>query len=509
VGSGVFLPQTNLVTTVVLAASARRATALIGALLWALLLPGSAFAQTSANVTIDSNEQLFCMMAALNAAGDDIGLFVNTGDTTRQEVRSLLVKENIPSIAQLSKFYEAHRVQGNNESQYISLALLLGPPPQFAFTIPATDLPPDAGVVAGIVPLLREFYRQADIKDLYLRMRPQYTAAIEKYVPEVRREIALTDGYLRFPSGSYLGRYYRIYLCLLGAPEQVQAGNYRENYYLVITPSARPRFSDIRYLYLHFLLDPLAVKFGADIHDKSSLETIARQAPALKPDFKYDFSLFVTECLVRAAELRMDRARDAQKALNSYLTSGLILAPYFYSALADYEKQSAPMSVYYQEMIRGIDVDKLEDQLASVRFSPAPAPPKASVPALSAKDQLLNQGDNLIYLGKYDQARQAFQEVLKQYDPKSVRALYGLAVAASNTAEPDIAEEYFKRTLAVARNVRIVTWSHIYLGRIYDLEGKRQEALQQYHAALVTAASFPEAMQALQIGLRHPFQGGP
>jgi tetratricopeptide (TPR) repeat protein len=480
---------------------------LITALLCAVILPSFSHAQSSGNVTIDSSEQLFSVMAALNVAGYNTGLFINTGDNTRQEVRSLLAQKDIPVLPELSRFYAAHRVPGNNLSQYISLALLLGPPPQFSFTIPAPDLPPDAKAVADLVPLLKTFYSQADLHDLYLRFRPEFTAAIDKYAPTVRSEIGLTDGYLRFASGSYLGRYYRIYLCLLGAPEQVQARIYRENYYLVITPSAQPRFSDIRYQYLHFLLDPLAVKFGADIHEKASLQAIARQAPALGQDFKDDFSFLVTECLVRAVELRIDHARDAQKTLNKFLASGLILTPYFYSSLEDYEKQSAPMSVYYDQMIRGIDVDKLENQLASVKFS-VPPPQVAAAPALSPKDQLLNRGDNLIYLAKYDQARQAFQQVLKSYDPNSERALYGLAVAASNTAEPDIAEEYFRKTLAVAHNLRIVTWSHIYLGRIDDLEGKRQEALQQYRAASVTAARFPEALQALQIGLRRPFRGG-
>jgi tetratricopeptide (TPR) repeat protein len=477
-------------------------------LLCMTMLAPSTFAQSSANVTVSSSEQLFCVMAALNMAGYDTGLFVNTGDTTRQEVRDLLAKKNIPVIANLSSFYKAHRVEGNNLSQYVSLALLLGPPPRFSFTIPVQDLPPVVSALTGFVPLLKTFYEQADIEDLYQQVRPQYTAAIEKYVPTVRHEIALTDGYLRFASGSYLGRYYRIYLCLLGAPEQVQARIYRDSYYLVITPSSDPRFDDIRYQYLHFLLDPLAVKYGADIHKKAALQSIARGAPALREDFKDDFSFLVTECLVRAIELRMDHPKNAQAAVNDYLASGLILTPYFYSALAAYEKQPASMNDYYDQMIEGINVDKLEDELANVKFSLPKPPARAPRPVLSAEDQLLNQGDNLIFLAKYDQARQAFQEVLSKYDTKSARALYGMAVAASSTDEPDIAEQYFKKTLAVAHDLRIVTWSHIYLGRIYDLEGKRQDALKQYRAASVTAANFPEALQALQIGLRHPFRGG-
>ncbi|MGH9444321.1 MAG: tetratricopeptide repeat protein, partial [Terriglobia bacterium] len=437
--------------------------------------PARAHAQSSANVTISGSEQLFCVMAALNAAGYDTGLFVNTGDDTRQQARSILAKENIPVLSEVRKFYQEHRIADSPKEelgQYISLALLLGPPPQFSFSIPVQDLPPDAQALKGFVPLLKTFYQQAGVAKLYDRLHPNYLQVIERYAPAVRQEIVLTDGYLRFPSATYLGRYYRIYMCLLGAPNQVQARIYRDNYYLVITPSIQPQFKYIRRQYLHFLLDPLAVKYGGHIHQKASLLHIARQAPALSQDFKNDFSFLLTECLIRAIELRMDHSPGAQATLQDDLDAGLILTPYFYSQLGQYEKQDTPMSDYFDQMVQGINVGKMENELASVKFSvPKPAATRpAAAPAVSAQDSLLNQGDNLIYSAQYGQAKQIFEEVLKRYDPKSERALYGLAVAASNTGEPDIAVKYFKQTLAVAHDLRIVTWSHIYLGRIYDLE---------------------------------------
>ncbi|HLI30178.1 MAG TPA: tetratricopeptide repeat protein [Terriglobia bacterium] len=450
-------------------------------------------------------------MAALNMAGYDSGLFVRTGDDTRQDVRDYLAKQKIPVEAQLRAFYAAHRNAndpGKDFAQYVSLALLLGNPPQFQFTIPAEDLPPDASDIRDLVPLVETFYQQAGLRSLYARLQPRYADAIQRYAGTVRREIALSDAYLRFPSGSYLGRTYHIYLCLMGAPDQVQARIYGDNYYLVVTPSQQPRFKEIRHQYLHFLLDPLAVKYGAAIHQKASLAAIARKAPLLDGDFKNDFSLLVTECLIHAVELRMDKPASAQQQANADLTSGLILTPYFYAALADYEKQDAPISVYYQQMIQGIAVAKMEKQLASVKFAnPKPASQPAASAPLSAKDQLLDQGDNFIYIGKYDQAKQVFKQVLKQYDPKSARALFGVAVAASNTREPDIAVEYFNKALATAHNLRIVTWSHIYLARIYDIEGMRQKALAQYRAASITAATFPEALAAVQQGLQRPFDG--
>jgi len=80
-----------------------------------------------------------------------------------------------------------------------------------------------------------------------------------------------------------------------------------------------------------------------------------------------------------------------------------------------------------------------------------------------------------------------------------------MAVVAGNMRKPDLAEEYFQKTLDAARSLRITTWSHIYLGRLYDLQGERKKALVQYQAASLTATAFPEALRAVQNGLAKPF----
>ena len=460
-------------------------------------------------VVLEASPQLFSVLAAINAAGYNTGLGINTGDNTREGVRAVLAKENIPILPKLREFYATHRIglgPGENLRQYVSLALLLGPPPDYRFTISRQDLPPDAAGIAGFVPLLRQFYQQADLRDLWARLQVHRHEEIREYSRAVRRTIALTDAYLRFPTGAYLGRTYSIYLDSLAAPNQVQGRIYRDHYYLVITPSKKLKLREIRYQYLHFLLDPLAVKYEPDIEKLSSLAAFARKAPALRPDFKNDFSLLLTECLIRAVELRMDKTppQQAQKDLKLLTARGLILAPYFYKSLAAFEKQDASMEVFYSTMIRGINPREEAAQLASVKFTPAPPAP-AAAPPISEKTRLLDRGDNDIYQGNYPVALATFGQVLKELDPKSARALFGMAVAESSLRKPDLAEKYFKQTLAIAHDPRLVTWSHIYLGRIADINGDRKEALAQYRAASVTAAAYPEALRAVQQGLLHPF----
>jgi hypothetical protein len=47
----------------------------------------------------------------------------------------------------------------------------------------------------------------------------------------------------------------------------------------------------------------------------------------------------------------------------------------------------------------------------------------------------------------------------------------------------------------------VLTWSHIYLARIYEDEGQREQAKTEYHAALDVTGGPEQARQAAQKGL--------
>ena len=487
---------------------------IIAALLALLAAPRWARAQSSEGVVLESNEQLFCVLAALNAAGYDTG--VRGSGETRQMVREYLQAQNAPILPELKKFYAAHRVPNDSArdlGQYISLALLAGPAPDFRLTVKEEELPPDARDVAGFLPLLRTYYAQVKMLNIWSEVQKQYDAAVARYTDSVRQSFALTEAYLRFPAGGYLGRTYAIYIDLLGEPEQVHARIYGMNYFLVITPSQEPKLEEIRFQYLHFLLDPLAAQYAYEINQKALvLSSYARQAPTLGLDFKDDFGLLTTECLIRAIELRMDKtpAAEAQKKLDAMTSQGLILVHYFYEALATFEHQPAGMNAYYKPMILAIDPKVEERRLFPVQFATRPpAPVTKAAPALSEEERLLDEGDNKFYQGKYLEAKTAYHTVLEKDDPKRERAIYGMAVVYANLRKPDLAQDYFQRALATAHDLRIVTWSHIYLGRLDDLNGKRDDALVQYHAALLTAAAFPTALRAAQRGMETPFGSAP
>ena len=184
----------------------------------------------------------------------------------------------LPFCPELKKFYAEHHVKDDpsQESGAVHFArsdggLAAG----FQAHGSRAELPPDARDVVGFLPLLRTFYAQTKMLIIWSHVQKQYEAAVARYTDAVRQDFVLTEAYMRFPAGGYLGRTYAIYIDLMGAPEQVHARIYGLNYYLVVTPSEDLKLEEIRFQYLHFLLDPLAAKYGAEIDQKSCLRTYA------------------------------------------------------------------------------------------------------------------------------------------------------------------------------------------------------------------------------------------
>jgi tetratricopeptide (TPR) repeat protein len=69
------------------------------------------------------------------------------------------------------------------------------------------------------------------------------------------------------------------------------------------------------------------------------------------------------------------------------------------------------------------------------------------------------------------------------------------------------ARNYFERALQMAHEPKVIGWSHIYLGRIYDLKEERDVAMDHYRAALTIAGlTLPEVKSAAERGIERPYE---
>jgi len=472
-------------------------------------------AQNSTPVSLETSEALFTVLTAINTCGYDQEL--GGSDPLRTQIRSEVAKaaENTAGaqdvIGPMCRFYRQHQAPepAHDLSHYVSLALYVEEPPTFALKVKEAELPPDAEVVADILPLIKSFYQKIGLHAIWERHRARYTELTEIYHVPLAKMTFDTEIYLKKPSSGYLGHRFTVYLDAMGAPGQTNARNYGPDYYVVISPTTGTsiKLQQIRHTYLHYLLDPLALKNGGAFGRLEPLLGPVQDAP-MDEAFKSSVSLMATECLIRAIEVRMSKLSEAEQAhaIDEADKEGFILTPYFYNALGKFDKTSVGLRDAYTDLVGSIEVGKEMKRASQVQFAKA-ADPELLRSAGRQNEHLLLDAERRLAAGDREGAQKLAQKALDEQTGDSGRALFILAEVATANRDIDGARQYFERALQTAHEPRLIAWSHIYLGRIFDLQEDRHAAVDQYHAALDAAgAALPEAKLAAQRGLDKPYE---
>jgi tetratricopeptide (TPR) repeat protein len=482
----------------------------------ALVLAAPLCAPAAEQSQLDGNEALFTVMAAINAAGYDADLASNANHPLRKAVRDHLAARSLSSVEDLKKFFAAHRQNTNGAelSQYVSYALSVEGPPAFRYHFKPGELPPDVVPLEGLSELLAEFYKEAKIGELWAGAQPAYEQVIAAYHPLVTRGVTQVNAYLRNPTSGYLGRRFQVIVDLLGPPNQIQTRSYRDDYTIVVTPSAEPMADEVRHAYLHYLVDPLVLKYAEPLDRKRSLFDYAQGAPALDQSYKDDFFLLVTECFIKAVEARLTPGAARKQALvDQALRDGFILTAAFADALPAYETQEQALRLYFRDLIETIDLAAEAKRLDKVQFArertvkhvkavPPPPPPE---PVGAFKT--LAQAEALYSDRQLDRARATYLEVLKAPNERwlHAKAYYGLARIATLQRDPELAEKLFEKSLELRPDAQTRAWSLVYLARLADAQGERDRALEHYRAALAVHEATEGARQAAQQGLQQSF----
>ena len=480
-----------------------------------VLVVASGLAQNRPQVSLETSEKLFTVLTAINTCGYDQEL--NASDPLRTQIRSEVAKavENTAGaqevVGPMCLFYRQHQAPepAHDLSHYVSLALYLEEPPAFTLKVKQTELPPDAAVVANMVPLMQAFYQKIGLHAIWEQHRARYRELTEIYHEPLAKMTFDTEIYLKYPSAGYLGRQFTVYLEAMGAPGQTNARNYASDYYVVISPTSSTaiKMQQIRHTYLHYLLDPLALKNGDSFKRLEPLLEDVKDAP-MDEAFKSDISLLVTECLIRAIEERLTKIPEAERAkgIDEADKEGYVLTRHFYDALGKFEKDPAGMRNAYADLVGAIEVGKEMKRASLIQFS-AEAAPELLHLAGSRNEHLLLNAERRLAAGDPETAQKLAQQALDGQEEDSGRALFILAEVATANRDMEGARMYFQRALQTAHEPKVIAWSHIYLGRIYDLREDRFAALDEYRAALTAAGgTLPEAKLAAQRGLEQPYE---
>jgi tetratricopeptide (TPR) repeat protein len=483
----------------------------------AALLAAPGLGENTPTVALETSETLFTVLTAINTCGYDQEL--ESSNPLRAQIRAEVRKavENTPGaqdvVSPMCQFYREHQPNdpARDLAQYVSLALYLQEPPAFTPKVKQAELPPDAANVAGFAPLLQPFYEKVGLHAIWERYRQRYAEIADIYHDPLSKMTFETEIYLKLPSAGYLGRKFAVYVDAMGAPGQTNARNYASDYYVVISPtSGATKMQQIRHTYLHYELDPMAMKNGGSFKRLEPLLDEVKSAP-MDEAFKGNISLLLTECLVRSIEARTlapakTPEADRLKIVEGAEREGYILTHYFYDEMVKFEKDPAGMRNAYAGMLESIDLGK-EMRRASLLEFAGEASPELLHLAGRKNEHLLLNAERRLAAGDRETAQKLAQQALDDQEEDPGRAMFILAEVATANRDMQGARSYFEKALQMAHEPKVVAWSHIYLGRIFDLQEDRDSAVDHYRAALNGAGgSLPEVKSAAERGIQQPYE---
>jgi tetratricopeptide (TPR) repeat protein len=207
----------------------------------------------------------------------------------------------------------------------------------------------------------------------------------------------------------------------------------------------------------------------------------------------------------QAVEQKQEAVRVA--AVHHDMTQGFVLSQYFYDQLIQFEKDPASLKDSIGEMVYGMDVDQQVHRARQIDFDKQADEDVLSrskprkLEGLDLAEARLAAGDIGTASALARQALTVHADTL-QATADNARANFILARAAILTGHAEEAITRFQTTLATTREPRLLAWSHIYLGRMLDLECKRDQAMAEYKQALENRDGEQDTRLAAERGVK-------
>jgi hypothetical protein len=360
---------------------------------------------------------------------------------------------------------------------------------------------------------------------IWLVVHPIYDKEAEQLHDPLSKMIVATNLYLKMPAETYNGRRFVVVIEPMLSPHTINARIYGTDYVVVVSPvNGTIRMSDVRHTYLHYMIEPLLYLRTNALSRMQPILKEVRDAP-LEYRYRSDTESMTVECLIKAIEARImdtgipvykipanvDRSElpryeherqayqqkvDAVRvaAMRHAMSQGFVLTEYFYGQMIQFEKDPAGLKDTIGEMVYSMDVDQQVHRARAIDFDKEgdsdvltrSAPRKLT--GLDLAEARLAAGDVATASAMARQALATHSDSSNDLDEvaSQARAEFILARVAILTGHPGQAIDGFHRTLATSKDPRLLAWSHIYLGRMLDLDCKREEAVTEYKEALKT-----------------------
>ncbi|MGC2400809.1 MAG: hypothetical protein WA510_13540 [Acidobacteriaceae bacterium] len=492
------------------------------------------------DVSLQNSEALFDIAVALNACGYDEGLAVS--DPLRRQVRDQVNQalrgspDAQDAQEKICTYIAQHKLSdsGADLAQYISLALFISPPPDLTPSAEGADLPPDASGVENILPLLRRFSESADLHVIWVHFRPEYDRQLNTLHDSLTKMINDTGIYLKTPAGMNNGRRFLVVAEPLLDPSQTNARVYGADYVVVISPvNGVIHMHEVRHAYLHYQVEALLYARASTLDRLLPFLKTVKDAP-LDISYRSDIVALVAECMIRSIEARtMDtgvtiykipadiRRADLEAATHQHnasveaaeavrrravqeaMADGYVLTEYFYDAFAAFERQPQSFKESIGEMVYGMDVSQQLSHAKKVTFNQQSSSELVHHTAKELRG--LDLAEMKLIKGDAEGAGLLAQQSVNDKSGDQARANFILARVAIMHRDVPAAQREFAETIRLSNDPRMLAWSHIYLGRIYDIQEERDQAVNEYRAALTVRDGQSDTRVAAEKGLKQPY----
>jgi hypothetical protein len=361
-----------------------------------------------------------------------------------------------------------------------------------------------------------------------------YDEQVVRLHDPLTKMIVNTNVYLKMPASTYDDRRFLVVLEPMLPPAVTNARVYGSDYVVVVSPSnGNIPMQKVRHTYLHYELEPLLYARAGAMDRLLPFLKIVRDAPL---DFVYrsDIVSLVVESMIRAIEARTmdtgvvihpipadtdrndlervhrDHNAEVQKdtavreqSVGRSMSEGYVLTQYFYSQLVAFERTPTSLQESIGEMVYGMPVDEELHRARDVHF--VEQGEQDVVQRAPVQPRGLDLAELDLIKGDAKTATDLSQTALKDHTGDPARANFILARASLVEGNIDDAEGAFRETVRLSSDARMLAWSHIYLGRILDVEDKRDDAVAEYKAALTVRDGQPDTKQAAEKGIKTPF----
>ncbi|HVG19681.1 MAG TPA: tetratricopeptide repeat protein, partial [Blastocatellia bacterium] len=337
---------------------------------------------------------------------------------------------------------------------------------------------------------------------------------------------------------------------ILNQKDELLTRRVGDDYIVIIGPSKSVNADAVRQALIRFVIDPLVERhLRAALEFKEPIVALASSVPTAGKAYTASVYLVIRESLAQAAEARMRRIQaqgrggsygedDAVYDLAQAYLRGAVLSFHFYDALKGFEQVGIGLEAFFDQMVATAKFDReaarareFEPVVARVSEARRAKSPRSAaeggartMEAVGAISKKVLLSDDLIRQRRYDEARQILESILAA-EPNNARALYGMAQVVSQKVSPaeedpkadenDKIQAQYDRLQQAVKLYRkaidnaspesekwIIQWSHVLLGRIYDFQGFRADAVAEYEKAIamkeVQYGALKEAMEGKQ-----------